>query len=73
VIVPADTEFGTLLALGSGAHPSVVLLRNPISRRPERQCIVLVANLLTITEALAAGGLVVIDGVRIRLRRFPTA
>jgi len=55
VIVSADTDFGTLLALRNEKRPSVVLLRRVSQRRPELHVAVLVANLPDIQEFFAGG------------------
>jgi predicted nuclease of predicted toxin-antitoxin system len=71
VVVSADTDFGTLLALYPRSTPSVVLFRRAVPRSPQRQVDLLVANLPGIAQALGQGSIVVLDGARIRIRRLP--
>jgi predicted nuclease of predicted toxin-antitoxin system len=71
IIVSADTDFGTLLALRRESRPSVILFRGRGPRRPERQAALLLANLDLIHNELDAGAIVTIYERRLRIRRLP--
>lgn len=71
IVVSADTDFGTLLALREEKEPSVVLLRGAVPREPRRQAQFLLANLASVEDALQEGALVVMDPRRIRIRTLP--
>lgn len=71
IIVSADTDFGSLLALREQREPSVILFRGAIARWPEQQVSVILANLPSVADVLEAGAVVVFDESRIRVRRLP--
>jgi predicted nuclease of predicted toxin-antitoxin system len=71
IIVSADTDFATLVALRAEARPSLILFRQVRNRRPEQQARVLLANLPATEEPLQVGCVVVLEDARIRIRRLP--
>jgi predicted nuclease of predicted toxin-antitoxin system len=71
VIVSADTDFATLLALKREAAPSLLLFRGATSRTPARQLALLLANLPALESTLSAGAIVVFEECRMRVRQLP--
>jgi predicted nuclease of predicted toxin-antitoxin system len=71
IIVSADTDFATLVALRAERRPSLILFRQVRNRRPEQQARVLLANLPATEEPLQSGCVAVLEDARIRIRRLP--
>jgi predicted nuclease of predicted toxin-antitoxin system len=51
IVVSADTDFGTLLALRRSAKPSVILFRLDRQRTPKHQAALLLANFPSLRSA----------------------
>jgi predicted nuclease of predicted toxin-antitoxin system len=71
IVISADTDFGTLLAIRKQAAPSVILFRHGGQHRPADQAALLKANLPQLADALEGGSIVVIAPDRIRIRALP--
>lgn len=70
IVVTADTDFGTLLALSGAPGPSVILLRRPGRRTAERARTVLTVIEL-VTAELTKGAVVTVEHDRVRVRELP--
>jgi predicted nuclease of predicted toxin-antitoxin system len=73
ILLTADSDFGALLALGSLASPSVLLLRSADHLRPSEQAELIAANLPQIAKDLEKGAIVSLTRDRLRVRALPVA
>jgi predicted nuclease of predicted toxin-antitoxin system len=71
VLVSADADFGTLLAMRSSRQPSVIQFRGEGSRKPDALARTLLANLPQLVDALENGSIVTFEPARVRVRLFP--
>jgi predicted nuclease of predicted toxin-antitoxin system len=71
ILLTADSDFGALLALGSLASPSVLLLRSADHLRPSEQAELIAANLPQIAKDLEKGAIVSLMRDRLRVRALP--
>lgn len=71
VVVSADTDFGTLLALREATSPSVILLRAVTLRRADDQVALILVALPSTEAALRRGAIVILERHRLRLRDLP--
>ncbi len=71
IVVSADADFGTLLAVRSSRQPSVIQFRGEGSRKPDALARTLLANLPQLVDALENGSIVTFEPARVRVRLLP--
>ncbi len=71
IVVSADTDFGTIIALRNDSHPSIILFRRTKNRRPIEQVNLLLENLQRIKPDLKKGSIIILEDNRIRIRTLP--
>jgi predicted nuclease of predicted toxin-antitoxin system len=65
IIVSADTDFGTIIALRNERFPSIIIFRRTGNRKPLEQAALLISNLEQIEASLKKGSIVIIEDNRI--------
>jgi len=73
ILVTADADFGTLLAVRSSRQPSVIQFRGEGSRTPDALARTLLANLAQLVDSLENGCIVTFEPARVRVRLLPIA
>jgi predicted nuclease of predicted toxin-antitoxin system len=71
IVVSADADFGTLLALRASRQPSVIQFRGEGSRKPDALARTLLANLPQLGDSLENGCIVTFEPARVRVRLLP--
>ena len=71
IVVTADADFGTLLAVRSSRQPSVIQFRGEGSRKPDALARTLLANLPQLLDSLENGCIVTFEPARVRVRLLP--
>ena len=73
ILISADTDFGTILALRKTPKPSIILFRLSTQHLPDHQIRLLLANLSELSVDLDRGCIAVFEDARIRVRPLPIA
>jgi len=71
VILSADSDFATLLAVTGRSEPSLVLLRSADRLTPDQQADLIVANIEAVAADLRSGAVVTIGRGHLRVRPLP--
>jgi predicted nuclease of predicted toxin-antitoxin system len=71
IIVSADSDFATMLALTGMASPSLILLRSADHLSPDEQAQLLLANLPAVLQDLDAGCVVSMSQNHLRVKPLP--
>jgi predicted nuclease of predicted toxin-antitoxin system len=70
IILSADTDFGTILALWHYSKPSLILFRGS-DKHPKTQLSLLLKHIPEIKDAMEQGSIAVFEDHRIRIRMLP--
>ena len=71
MILSADSDFATLLAVTGRSEPSLILLRSADRLTPDQQADVVVANLEVVAADLQSGAVLTIGRGHLRVRPLP--
>jgi len=71
VVLSADSDFGTLLAVGGLSKPSFILLRSADHLAPREQADLVLGHLPQVGEDLTTGAIVTVARLRVRVRSLP--
>jgi predicted nuclease of predicted toxin-antitoxin system len=71
VVVSADSDFATLLAVTGRGEPSFVLLRSADRLTPDQQANMVLVNLDAVEDDLTSGAVVTIGRGHLRVRSLP--
>ena len=70
ILISRDTDFGQLIEQDSAGSPSLILMRRMNDYRVKAILSRVLALLSVHSEVLTSGGIVVVDGLRERVRRY---
>jgi predicted nuclease of predicted toxin-antitoxin system len=70
ILISCDTDFGQLIERDSSGSPSLVLIRRMRDYRVKAILGRVLVLLSVHSEVLTSGGIVVVDGLRERVRRY---
>lgn len=71
IIITADSDFSTELALAGESAPSIVYYHRTRARRGAQLAMLLLAQLPRVEQELTRGAIVVIEEGRVRVRSLP--
>ena len=71
LLISADSDFATNLALSGKVTPSLILLRSADKLTPVQQSALLIANMVTMIPELEAGAVVSLSPTHLRSRLLP--
>jgi predicted nuclease of predicted toxin-antitoxin system len=71
VIISADTDFTTMLAVRGAKSPSLILLRSSDRLTAADQADLIIANLPSVADYLEAGAVVSLSSTHLRVRPLP--